>query len=86
MSMAESFAQSAFAKFINTPAGRITRIVAGLALIGWGYTQRAGLTGIILMVVGLIPLAAGVFNLCFISALLGGPISGARLAKGKPRT
>ncbi len=84
MSLAESFAQSGFAKFINTPAGRITRIVAGLALIGWGYTQRAGTAGIVLMVVGLVPLVAGVFHLCLISALLGGPISGVRIAKGKP--
>jgi hypothetical protein len=33
------------------------------------------------MVVGLIPLAAGVFNLCLISALLGGPLSGGRTPK-----
>jgi hypothetical protein len=36
------------------------------------------------MVVGLVPFAAGLFNLCLISALLGGPISGARIAKGTP--
>jgi hypothetical protein len=80
MSLAESFARTPFARFINSPAGRIARAVVGLAIIGWGYTQRTGSTGIILMVVGLIPLAAGVFHLCLISALLGGPISGARIA------
>jgi hypothetical protein len=31
-------------------------------------------------VIGCIPLLAGVFNLCLISALLGGPISGRQLA------
>ena len=81
MSMAESFAKSSFGKFMNSPTGRIARILAGLVLIAWGYTQRAETTGIILIVVGLVPLAAGVFNLCLISALLGGPISGARIAK-----
>ena len=81
MSLAESFAKSGFSKFMNSPTGRIARILAGLLLIAWGYTQRADTTGIILIVVGLVPLAAGVFNLCLISALLGGPISGARIAK-----
>jgi len=31
------------------------------------------------MVAGLVPLAAGAFDWCLISALLGGPISGARI-------
>ena len=85
MSLAESFAQSGFARFVNSPTGRIARIVVGLGLIGWGYAQPAGTAGIILMVLGLVPLAAGVFHLCLISALLGGPISGARIAKSKPQ-
>jgi hypothetical protein len=85
MSLAESFAQSGFAQFINTPTGRIVRILAGLGLIAWGYAQRTESAGIILIVVGLVPLVAGVFNLCLISALLGGPISGARIAKSKPQ-
>ena len=46
MSLAESFAQSGFAQFVNSLAGRIVRILAGLALIGWGYSQRAGAEGI----------------------------------------
>ncbi|MGB8435091.1 MAG: DUF2892 domain-containing protein [Burkholderiales bacterium] len=86
MSLAESFAETDFAKFINSPAGRIARIVAGLALIGWGYTQGVTTAGIILIVVGLIPLGAGVFDLCLVSALLGGPMSGARVAAFKPRS
>jgi hypothetical protein len=85
MSLAESFVQSGFAQFVNSPTGRIVRILAGLALIGWGYAQPAGSASIILFVVGLVPLAAGVFNLCLISALLGGPISGARIAKSTPQ-
>jgi hypothetical protein len=86
MSIAESFGQSGFARFMNSPTGRITRILAGLGLISWGYAERAGSTGIILMVVGLVPLAAGAFNLCCISALLGGPLSGARIAGSKPQS
>jgi hypothetical protein len=82
MSMAESFAKSAFAKFINTPTGRIARIISGLVIIVWGYTQSGG---IVLIIIGLIPLVAGAFNLCLISALLGGTISGAKIAKGNQK-
>ena len=86
MSLAESFGQSGFAQFVNSAAGRIVRILVGLGLIGWGYVSLPGTAGIILIVIGLVvPLAAGAFNLCYISALLGGPISGARIAKGKPQ-
>jgi len=84
MSMAESFARTGFARFINTPTGRLVRIVAGLALVGWGYTQRGSGTGVVLMLVGLIPLAAGIFNICIISGLLGGPWSGTRVGVPKP--
>jgi len=84
MSIAESFARSGFARFVNSPAGRLARIVVGIGLIAWGYVQRDSSAGLALMGVGLIPLAAGVFNLCLISALLGGPISGARIAKRNP--
>ena len=36
------------------------------------------------MAVGLVPLTAGAFNLCLISALLGGPIRGKRIARSNP--
>jgi len=79
MSIAESFGRSGFAQFVNSPAGRIVRLVAGLGLIASGYVNRGGSSGTILMIVGLVPLAAGVFDWCLISALLGGPLSGARI-------
>ena len=74
-----SFARSGFAQFIASGLGRLVRIVAGLALIGWGYTNYPSTGGIALMIVGLVPLAAGVFDLCLISPLLGGPLSGRRI-------
>ncbi len=82
MSLAEPFGRSAFARLMNSPAGRVARIVVGLALIGWGATRLPGSGGIGLIVVGLIPLAAGLFDLCLVSAFLGGPIRGARVLKG----
>ena len=84
MSIAESFGRSGFAKFINSPAGRIARVVVGIGLIVWGYTQLNTGTGIVLIVIGLVPLVAGGFDLCLISALLGGPISGASIRGTKP--
>lgn len=81
MNLAQTFGRSGFARFINSPAGRVTRIVAGLALLVWGYTLRAEVAGKVLVVVGLIPLVAGSLDWCLISALLGGPIRGAVLRK-----
>ncbi len=81
MSLAESFGRSGFARFVNSPAGRIVRVIVGIALVGWGYTQRGSGPGMVLIVVGLIPLAAGTLDWCLISALLGGPISGARVRR-----
>ena len=78
MTVAESFARSGFARFMNSPVGRVARLIVGAGLIGWGFSQRGTGTGIVLMAVGLVPLAAGAFNWCLISALLGGPLSGAR--------
>ena len=81
MSLAESFGRSGFARFITSPAGRITRLVVGLPISIWGYLQLPATGGIVLLVVGLVLLATGSFHLCLISALLGGPISGSRVAR-----
>ncbi len=61
-----------FAKFMASAAGRGIRIVLGLALIFWGLLHGTPL----LAVVGLIPLAAGVFNRCLLAPLIGAPFRG----------
>ena len=81
MSLADSFGRSGFAQFVNSPAGRLIRVIVGVCLVGWGFTHRGSSTGVIFVVVGLVPLAAGTFDLCLVSALLGGPIKGARIGK-----
>jgi hypothetical protein len=83
MSLAQSFAHTGFARFINTVAGRIVRLVAGIALIVWGYSLLDETLGIVLIVIGLIPFVAGALDLCLISALLGGPLSGKKLRASK---
>lgn len=67
---------NAFPLFMARPAGRILRIIAGLALIAWGWSRRGDTTGMVVMGVGLLPLLAGVFNLCVIAPLIGAPFSG----------
>lgn len=82
MSLAESFAKTGFAKFINTTAGRIARIIAGLVLIVLGFLEGMNPGGIILILLGLVPFLAGSLNICIISGLLGGPL---RLAGKNPK-
>jgi hypothetical protein len=73
----------AFVSFMLSAAGRILRIVVGLGLIGWGvYLAVAAsnmTTGIILAVVGLLPLVAGLFDFCVFAPLFGAPFSGAKV-------
>ena len=73
-----AFADTSFARFVASPAGRIVRVVAGLLLIyvGWSIGSTMGW---VLLVIGLVPLSAGLLDLCFVSALLGGPIQGKQI-------
>lgn len=67
----------AFAKFMAGTAGRVIRIVAGVVIIFIGLTMIADQTlGIIVAVIGLLPILAGVFNVCLVAPLIGAPFSG----------
>jgi sulfite exporter TauE/SafE len=69
----------AFASWMASGWGRVARIVAGLLLIAIGlYLQNTW--GIVLTIVGLAPLAAGVFNFCLFAPFFGSPFNGRRLA------
>lgn len=67
---------NAFACFMARPGGRLLRIVAGLALVVWGWTMRGTTTGTVLMIVGVVPILAGVLNVCLIAPIIGAPFSG----------
>jgi len=73
----------AFASFMSSATGRILRMLVGLGLIGWGVflsvTASTMTVGIILIVVGLLPLVAGLIDVCVIAPLLGAPFSGAKV-------
>ena len=72
-----------FIAFMASTAGRITRIVAGLALIAWGLLGLGGSTGIVVAVIGALPLVAGQFDFCVFAPLFGAPLSGPKIRTGK---
>lgn len=66
-----------FAKFMSSVMGRALRIVAGLVLVSLGIFVVNGTLGLILIIVGAIPLLAGVFDICIIGTLfMGTPLRG----------
>ncbi len=72
-----------FVAFMASTAGRITRIVAGLALIAWGLLGLGGTTGLVVAVVGALPLLAGLFDFCVLAPLFGAPLSGPKIRAAK---
>jgi hypothetical protein len=72
-----------FVSFMASPAGRITRIAAGIALVAWGLLGLPGAAGIAVAVVGLVPLLAGVFDICVFAPLFGAPFSGPQIRAAK---
>ncbi len=73
----------AFARFMSEPAGRIIRVVAGLVLVGLGFLI-GGTTGVVVGLVGLVPIAAGAFNFCLVGPLVGGYFSGRKNLESRP--
>jgi len=49
MSGPEAFNQSGFSKFLNSPAGRIFRLVAGTGFLVVGYVYRDHALGVLSM-------------------------------------
>jgi Protein of unknown function (DUF2892) len=72
-----------FVSFMASPAGRIVRIVAGLALIVWGLLGLTGTTAIAVVVIGLVPFAAGLFDFCVFAPLFRAPLSGPKIRTTK---
>jgi hypothetical protein len=65
--------------FLGSSTGRVVRSVAGLVLIGLGLFVIGGTAGIVVAIIGLLPLAAGVFDFCLFAPLAGLPFNGAQL-------
>ena len=71
-----------FFGFMASAAGRATRAVAGVALIVVGLLVVEGTWGWVVAAVGLVPLFAGLFDVCIFSRLFGGPFKGSDIRKG----
>lgn len=78
-----TFNQSRFSQFINSRGGRVFRLAAGAAFVVGGYAFRTHAGGVAAMVWSVLPLSAGALDLCYVSALLGGPISGSKIRAGQ---
>ena len=72
-----------FVRFMQTPAGRLGRIVVGGALIVAGLLGVSGAAGYFMVVLGAIPLAAGLFDVCLLAPFFRIPFSGARIRSMK---
>lgn len=83
MSSAEVFNRSGFSRFLNSSAGRVFRAVAGMGFLIVGYFSRDHTLGVISMLWSILPLSAGVFDICYISAVLGGPLSGVKIREAQ---
>jgi hypothetical protein len=66
-------------RFLAGSAGRVTRAVAGLALIVIGLVVIRGVAGWVVAIVGLVPLGAGMFDVCVFAPLFGMPFVGSSL-------
>ena len=72
-----------FIKFMASQTGRATRVVAGIALVIWGIVALGGATGLVVAVIGLVPLLAGLFDFCVFAPLFGAPLSGPKIRAAK---
>lgn len=72
-----------FVSFMASTAGRVLRAVAGIALLYVGLQMMAGVGGIVVAVIGVVMIAAGVFDFCLFAPLFGNPLSGKKIRAGK---
>jgi hypothetical protein len=72
-----------FVSFMASSTGRTVRVLAGIALVVWGWLGIGGATGMIVGIVGLVPLVAGVLDFCVFAPLFGAPLSGPKIRSAK---
>jgi hypothetical protein len=59
-----------FVSFMRGPAGRGTRVLVGAGMIAAGIAI-GGTAGVALAIVGVVPLVAGITNICLFAPLFG---------------
>jgi len=60
-------------EFMRSLSGRAIRVIIGLMIIAWGFLGGGGL---IIGLIGFVPLFAGLFNFCLIAPLFGRSMAG----------
>ncbi|GGM21086.1 YgaP family membrane protein [Deinococcus aerophilus] len=69
-----------FMGFMAAPQGRGLRVGVGLVLIAWGTTQNKPAAATL----GVVPLLAGVFDVCLLAPLFRLPFQGDDLRRRTP--
>jgi hypothetical protein len=64
--------------FMQSTAGRLLRLALGVVLIAVGIFVIHGVAGIVVALIGLVPLAAGLAGVCFLAPLFGYTLKGER--------
>ena len=80
MRLASRFNGSSFGRFLNSPAGRVFRVVGGALFVALGVllVQAGALAlGVASLAWGALAISAGGLDVCYFSLVLGGPFSGA---------
>jgi hypothetical protein len=75
---------SAFARFMASRYGRLVRVGVGAAIIGTGLTLMPLPAGWFVAAFGLLPVSAGLFNLCPVAPAWGGHFIGAKYCVARP--
>ena len=70
-------------KFLASSTGRWIRAIAGVVLIAVGLLVVKDTAGLILAVVGLVPLLAGLLDFCVFAPLFGASFSGKTIRESK---
>ena len=68
-----------FIRFVASTAGRIARAVLGVGLIAWGLLGLGDTLGLFVAVFGLVPLIAGVGDICVFAPLFKLSTSGKKI-------
>ena len=76
---------SGFSRFMASSYGRAARIALGVTLITIGAFVIPRPVGLAVAAFGLLPIAAGVFNLCPIAPTWGGHFIGAKYCPAKTK-
>ncbi len=69
--------------FLASGNGRLVRVAAGLLLVAWGVLALHGAAGIVVALIGMVPLVAGAFDFCVFAPLFGAPLNGPKIRAAK---